>query len=102
MSGANFLEVGFDREEWEKESEIPPHLLADDDEEEDEKKVERGDADESIDGGRWLGENCGNFINKKNSFNLLSFAMINFWILMEKCRKMASSFMYIACNFLNR
>lgn len=29
MSGADFLEVGFDFEEWEKmESEIPPYLLA--------------------------------------------------------------------------
>ncbi|KAL7131574.1 hypothetical protein ABFS83_12G012400 [Erythranthe nasuta] len=45
MSGANFLEVGFDMNEWEQmESEVPPHLLADEEEEneeeEEEKKIE--------------------------------------------------------------
>ncbi|KAL2246613.1 UNVERIFIED_CONTAM: hypothetical protein Sindi_2513600 [Sesamum indicum] len=117
MSGANFLEVGFDMDEWEQmESEIPPHLLADDEEEDDEKKVEqknadyefpipfllydqRGDDDESIDGGPWIGENSWNFMNKKNVF---LYVMITFWIFMnkEKCRKIATAFISIACNFL--
>ncbi|KAL9148014.1 hypothetical protein ABFS82_12G013600 [Erythranthe guttata] len=54
MSGANYLEVGFDINEWEQmESEVPPHLLADEEEEnveEEKKKIERKKVDQEYSG----------------------------------------------------
>ncbi|KAL7131575.1 hypothetical protein ABFS83_12G012500 [Erythranthe nasuta] len=54
MSGANYLEVGFDINEWEQlESEVPPHLLADEEEEnveEEKKKIERKKVDQKYSG----------------------------------------------------
>lgn len=80
MSGADYLEFGYDMDEWEKmQSEIPPHLLADEDEEE-EMKIEYSEKNVIED--RYLKENCWSFLNQKDVVKPLRQTMIIIWALL--------------------
>ncbi|CAA0833906.1 Unknown protein [Striga hermonthica] len=110
MSGANYLEHGYDMEEWERmESEVPAYLLAEEDEEkkEPEKIVrkryflssENSDQKQyhacenewdEVDEAQYEGQKA----KKCWGYLPLSFGMIIistfFWLLIEKCRKINS------------
>ncbi|GFP84850.1 hypothetical protein PHJA_000628800 [Phtheirospermum japonicum] len=117
MSGTNFLEVGFDMEEWEQmDAEVPDHLLAEEEEEEEEKESKRdktgyecsfqsyvrenknGNERESVDAERYdLIAKCWSHVPLRFGMIIISTSL---WLVMKKYRKIRSSFMLIICIFL--
>lgn len=94
MSGADFLEVGLDFEEWEqKDSEIPPYLLAEDDDDDNEEGLKHGNAgdnDNSKRGLEYYSEKMSIVEGKNNNeYAQLSYGIVIIWAILVviKCRK---------------
>lgn len=94
MSGADFLKVGLDFEEWEQnDSEIPPYMLADEEDEDADddnvKGLKYGNVGDNDDGKRELGyysekleSKNWSIVGKNNEYVQLSYGIVIIWAIL--------------------